>query len=130
MPLGVASMQWDMRMPWGSKVAWAFNMFQAGGIVPYTITGHTFEYVVKAQPSDVSPIFKITSDGGVQTPGSLVLQTTTDESSVILTLYPAATKTLTAPLQAYHALWMDYADTQNARNLMWGSFFLDPSIQP
>lgn len=132
MPIGVSSVQWDLRMAWGSLTAWSFNMFQSGGIVPYTLTGHTFQYLVKTNPTDSVPVIKINSDSGLIPPnaGSLVAQSNASLASVILTLNKAATTGLTAPYQGYHALWMDYADPNLARNLVWGQFFLDPSIQP
>lgn len=131
MPLGVSSVQWDMRMAWGSKTAWAFNMFKPGGIAPYTLAGHTFEYIVKAAPAG-SALIKITSDTGPvpANAGTLTEVVTASLASLILTLYPPATLPLTAPLTAYHALWMDYGDANNARNLFWGNLYLDPSVQP
>lgn len=132
MPIGVSSVQWDMRIAWGGSVSWAFSMFKAGGIEPYAIVGHTFEWVVKANPTDVSPLIRITSDG-TPTPanaGTLTLVTSTLLSSVVLALAPPATSALSAPFQGYHALWMDYASTASARNLLWGQFYLDPAIQP
>jgi hypothetical protein len=57
--------------------------------------------------------------------------TTTDLSSVILTLKPPATSALNlsqAGFAGYHALWMDYADAANATNLFWGQFYIDPAI--
>jgi hypothetical protein len=131
MPLGVSSMQWDLRMAWGSFTQWSFNAFQPGGIVPYTLAGHTFAYVVKTNVTDASPAILITSDGSPSpaNAGSLVVQTSSQLASLILTLQPPATLPLNAPYQGYHALWMDYAVANSARNLFWGQFYLDPSIQ-
>jgi hypothetical protein len=136
MPLGVSSMQWDLRIAWNSKVSWAFSLFQPGGIVPYNLTGHTFAWVMKLNPADVSPLILLTTDGGLSSPipanaGTLVEVTSTDLSSVILTLYPPATSALSltnAGFGGFHALWMDYADAQQATNLFWGQFYVDPAI--
>lgn len=136
MPLGVSSMQWDLRIAWNSKTAWAFSLFQPGGIEPYTLTGHTFGYVVKTNPTDVSPVILITSDGGGGAPipanaGTLALVTSAELASVILTLQVPATAGLpmsAGGYQGYHALWMDYADPLLARNLFWGQFYVDPAI--
>jgi hypothetical protein len=129
-------MQWDLRIAWNSKVSWAFSLFQPGGIVPFNLSGHTFGYVVKLNPADVSPLILLTNDGGMGSPipvgaGTLVPVTTTDLSSVILTLKPPATSALNlsqAGFAGYHALWMDYADAANATNLFWGQFYIDPAI--
>lgn len=133
MPIGVSSVQWDMRIPWGSNVQWAFNMFQPGGITPYTISGHTFAYVVRAAPASSELVIAISSDGELgPTPagaGELTLSSTPMLSSVVLSLYPAATSALTPPLTYYHALWMDYDNPSTARNLFWGSFLVDPAVQ-
>lgn len=132
MPLGVSSVQWDMRIARGGGVSWAFSVFKAGGIEPYNIAGHTFEWLVKAQPSDVSPLIKLTTDGSPTPTGAGTLTTLIQPllSSVILALTQTATSALTAPFQGYHALWMDYADPSSARNLFWGQFYLDPAPQP
>ena len=132
MPLGVSSVQWDMRIAWGGKVAWAFSLFNPAGIEPFPPAGHTFEWLVKQNVSDSSPLIKVTSDGSPSpaSAGTLTVQSTAVLTSVILTLQRPATTGLSAPFSGYHALWMDYADANNAVNLLWGQFYLDPSIQP
>ncbi|HUN38485.1 MAG TPA: hypothetical protein VMU95_41370 [Trebonia sp.] len=135
MPLGVSSLQWDLRMAWGSFTQWSFNMFQPGGIVPYPPAEHTFAYVVKTNVTDADPVILLTSDGGDASPipsggGELAVQSSSLLTSVILTINPAATLPLGAPYQGYHALWMDYDVAGSERNLFWGQFYLDPSIQP
>lgn len=122
-----------MRIAWGGKVAWGFSLFNPGDTIdPFPLAGHTFEWLVKQNVTDSSPLIKITSDGS-PTPanaGTLVVQSTALLSSLILTLQVPATSGLSVPFSGYHALWMDHADAVNAVNLLWGQFYVDPSIQP
>jgi len=133
MPLGVSSVQWDLRVPAGSNIQWQIQMWVTGGITPFPITGHTFQYIVRdAQGSSGNILVKLRSDvPGTPTPvggGLLSITNTALLTAVNLALYPPATSPLAAPGTFYHALWMDYADPVNAANIFWGTFFTDPAV--
>lgn len=133
MPMGSSSLQWDLRVPWGSKIAWNVQLWQGDGTEPYALSP-TFEYVVKANVTDSSPVIRLRSDvpaSPVPTNGGLVSTSVSVNLNVLtITLAPPATSALVPPLVYYHALWMNYGDSSNAQNLFWGQFFLDTSIQP
>lgn len=132
MPLGVSSVQWDLRIPWGSNVQWQIQLWRTEGIEPFPITGHTFEYVVRDAPAG-NLIVALKSDvPGTPVPvggGLLSIVNQTNLAAVNLAMYPPATKTLTPPLTYFHALWMDYADPVNATNLFWGQWYVDAAAQ-
>lgn len=133
--LGNQSQQFDIRMPVGSNSSWSLYMYQADGITPFVITGHTFEYVVMTLPfgQGGTQVIRFRSDAPgspVPTGGGLITVVNTSvQTGIQLALYPPAT-TLLAAQTYYHALWMDYADTVNALNLWWGQLMLDPAVQP
>ncbi len=135
--LGNQSAQFDIRMPLGSNSSWTMSMYQADGISPFVIAGHTFEYVVSTAPFGASPagsvVIRLRSDVPASpTPagGGLVLVISTAvQSAVQFALYPPATTPL-SPTTYYHAMWMDYTDPANALNLFWGQLMLDPAVQP
>lgn len=135
--IGNQSQQFDIRMPLGSNSSWTMSMYQADGITPFLITGHTFEYVVLDAPFGASPPgvlkIKLRSDvPGSPTPvggGLIALINTPVQTGIQLALYPPATTPLN-PATYFHALWMDYADSVNALNLWWGQLMLDPAVQP
>lgn len=137
MPLGNSSVQWDTRLPVGSKWAWTLSMYQSDGVTPFVIAGHTFEYVIRSSPADTgTPLVRLRSDvPGSPIPsggGLLAVVSTSVQAAVQLTLYPPGTSSavfLTVPGTYYHALWMDYASPQNAMNLFWGQFMLDAAAQ-
>lgn len=133
--LGSSSVQWDLRAPLGSNISWTLSMFQADGITPFVMTGHTFEYVVKDEPGGQpgTTLIRLRSDAsGSPTPagGGLVsVAVTSVLAAVMFALYPPATTPLAVGTY-YHAMWMDYADPVNALNLFWGQFMIDPAVQP
>lgn len=132
MPLGVSSVQWDLRLPWGSNVQWQFQLWQPGGITPFVVAGHTFEYIVR--DASQNQVIKLRSDvPGSPSPagaGLLAVVSNASLAAINFGLYPPATTALVPPLTYYHALWMDYADPVNATNLFWGQWFLDQAVQP
>ena len=133
--LGSSSVQWDLRAPIGSNISWTMSMYQADGVTPFIIAGHTFEYIVSSLPfgQGGTTLIRLRSDvPGSPVPaggGLLTTFSSTGSAGIQWALYPPAT----TPLQAatfYHALWMDYADAANALNLWWGQLMLDPAVQP
>lgn len=136
MPLASTSTQLDMRVPFGSNVGWTFSMYQADGITPFVVAGHTFEYIVASGNPEAPPVtnvIRLRSDqAGSPLPvggGLLTVINTAVQTGLQLALYPPATTPLAIGAY-YHALWMDYADPVNALNLWWGQFYLDPAVQP
>jgi hypothetical protein len=135
--LGNQSAALDIRMPLGSNSSWTVNLFQADGISPFVISGHTFEYIVSTAPfgapSPGTTVIRLRSDTpGSPTPaggGLITVVSTSTVAGINFALYPPATTPLT-PITYYHALWMDYADPVNAYNLFWGQLMLDPAVQP
>jgi hypothetical protein len=132
--LGSSSVQFDIRVPWGSKASWAMQMWNLDGFTPFPVGSHTFEYVVRTTPTDVgTPVIRLRSDApGTPTPAGGGLLSTTivpTMAQVNLLIYPPATSALAPPLTYYHGLWMDYADAVNATNLWWGQFMVDPAVQ-
>lgn len=135
MPLGSSSNQWDLRLPWGSNTTWQIQLWTgADGTDPFPLAAHTFEYVVKVNPTDTVPVIRLRSDQpGTPTPaggGTITTSSTPTLTTVTLAMYPPASQALVPPGTWYHALWMDYADAVNATNLFWGQWMLDPAIQP
>lgn len=133
MPMGSSSLQWDLRVPWGSKMSWNVQLWQGDGTEPYALSP-TFEYVVKANVTDSSPLIRLRSDvpASPVPSGAGLLSTAVSLSlnQLTIALYPPATSALVPPVTYWHALWMNYGDPVNAQNLFWGQFFLDTSIQP
>lgn len=135
--LGNQSCQFDIRMPLGSNSSWTMSMYQADGISPFLIAGHTFEYVVYDAPFGSSPaptlVVRLRSDvPGSPTPagGGLITTISTQvQAAVMFALYPPATTPL-QPQTYFHAMWMDYTDPVNKLNLFWGQLMLDPAGQP
>lgn len=129
MSLGDSSVQWDLRMPIGSRADWLLSLFADDGVSPFPIAGHTFEYVVRQTATDTgSPLVRLQSDNpSGPTPangGLLTVVSSAVESGLKMSWYPAATSPLTAKTY-FHALWMDYADP-NARTCLWqGQFMLN-----
>lgn len=133
--IGNSSIQFDLRVPWGSQVNWTMLMYNSSGIVPFPdLASHTFEYLVKANVTDTNPVIRLRSDQpGSPTPaggGLITVNAGANQSSVVFQVYPPGTSALTPPLSYYHAMWMDYADPVNATCLWWGQWYLDPAIQP
>lgn len=125
MAVGILTLPWDLRLPQGGQQTVKFLLKQANGITPYDITGRTFEYVVRADPTDTgSPLVQITT--ALTTQGQLVVDTA--KSSVSLNLLSAATAGL-SPETYYHAFWMDPGQP-SAFNWFAGKFFVDPASQP
>jgi hypothetical protein len=137
MSIGNQSAAFDIRMPLGSNSSWTLSMYQADGISPFVIAGHTFEYLVSTAPPGASPsgtvVIRLRSDVPASpTPaggGLINVISSAVQSAVQFAMYPPATTPLSAQTY-YHALWMDYADPANAYNLFWGQLMLDPAVQP
>lgn len=95
---------WSLTMAAGSEVSQGFqftapyNLYDA----PYPISPAEWEYVVRVSATDTSPspLIKVTTTANTQ--GVLTVQTAS--SLVYLTLFPAATASLT-PGNYWHSLW-------------------------
>lgn len=132
MSLSAAQASWTLKMGAGTAQNWLFTFTtQApGGTTPYSLSGLTWEYAVQPLPTTVgTPVVKITT-----TPSAAGLITVTNTAAlaqVLLSIYPAATASLT-PGTFYHSLWFD-AGTSAAGTVFGGSqslLLLDPTAQP
>jgi len=119
-------------MPAGSLQEWAFTFTIAapfyGPSTPYPITGATWEYVVRANATDVgTPLIDITT---TPTSAGLITVTSTGSlSQVLLAIYPPATATLT-PGSFYHALWMWPGNSTSAFTWVTGQLVVQGNPQP
>ena len=102
MTLSSTPQAWTLEMGYGSLVEYLFTFSYPSTGTLFPITGMTWEYVVRATgTSGGSPLISITTSSSADG----VLTVSTAASTVLLTLYPAATSGL-APQQYYHSLWM------------------------
>ncbi len=103
MTLSSTPQAWTLEMGYGSLQEWLFTFTYPSTGALYPITGATFEYVVRATGTSTgSPLISVTATPNSQ--GALTV--TTAASTVLLTLYPAATVNL-PPGQYAQALWMN-----------------------
>jgi hypothetical protein len=112
-------------MGYGSLQEWLFTFTYPSTGALYSISGSAFEYVVRdTSTSTGSPLISVTA-----TPSAAgVLTVTTATSTVLLTLYPAATQSLAVGNYA-HALWMN-PGTDSAYTWLSGSLLLQGNAQP
>lgn len=104
-----------------------FSIQNADGS-PYNITGLTWEYVVRRDASDAftASVIELTSTPNAQ---GVVTPNVTD-STVTVTLYPAATLPFPPRAVYAHALWSDPGDAESATNWLYGSFIINQVAQP
>lgn len=103
MTLSSTPQTWTLEMPYGSLQQYLFTFTYPSTGALYDISAATFEYVVRdTGTSGGSPLISVTSSANSQG----VLTITTAASTVLLTLYPAATSSL-ATGQYAHSLWMN-----------------------
>jgi len=94
---------WNWQIPVGAESGANFQIQNPDG-TPYPISGATWEYVVRAAGTSAgTPVISVTTTANTE--GALTV-TTSPVSNVALTLYPAATATL-SPGSYSHALWMN-----------------------
>jgi hypothetical protein len=112
-------------MGYGSLQEWLFTFTYPSTGALYNISTASFEYVVRATSTSTgSSLISVTA-----TPNSQgVLTVTTATSTVLLTLYPAATQSLAAGNYA-HSLWMN-PGTASAYTWLSGSLLLQGNPQP
>ena len=126
----VSTQPWSLRMPAGSLQEWLFTFTTGapGGLTPWSISGATWEYVARTSATDltVPPLIKITATPG--SAGLLTVTSTSAVSSVQLTMYPAATVSLT-PGVFYHALW-ENSGTTSQLCIFDGLLLIDGAPQP
>lgn len=114
---------------WQSAVLGSVNgatfTFQNDDGSAYNITGATWEYVIRIDQYDRSavPLVSITTTSSAE--GVLVPNTT--NSTLALTLFPAATSSLKAGTY-FHTLWMN-PGTTSALAWVTGLFSLVPAAQ-
>ena len=102
MTLSSTPQAWTLEMGYGSYQQWLFTFTYPSTGALFPIADMTWEYVARVSPTDDStPLISVTPS--VNSQGVLTVGTAT--STVLLTLYPAATSGL-APQQYYHSLWM------------------------
>lgn len=123
---------WNLTIPAGSLVQYTFTFStvdpSTGQTTPYTITGATWEYVVRTSATDTTPggVFNLTTTPSVN--GSLQITSSSTLSQALLTINPGATATL-APNTYYHALWMN-PGSATAYTWVTGSFVVVGNPQP
>lgn len=117
---------WNLTMGYGSLIEYLFTFTYPSTGALYDITGLTWEYVARATgTSSGSPLISVTA-----TPNSQgVLTVTPSASTVLLTLYPAATSSL-APGNYSHSLWSDPGSATAAYTWFSGALTITGNAQP
>lgn len=117
-------------MPAGSLQQWVFTFTTTapGGATPYPITGATWEYVARPNPTDltVPPMIDITTASTAE--GQIIVTSTSSLSQIQLNILPAATVSLT-PATYFHTLWMN-PGTSSAFAWVTGELILQGNPQP
>lgn len=126
----ISTQPWSLKMDQGTEQQWLFTFTTGapGGVTPWPISGYTFEYVARTSSADltVPPLIKITTSPS--SAGLLTVTSNSATSSVQLTMYPAATVSLT-PGVFYHALWQN-AGTTSALTIFNGLLLINGAPQP
>lgn len=126
MTLSSTPQAWTLEMGAGSAQEWLFTITYPATGALYPISGLTWEYVARATPeSSGSPLISVTPAPNAQ--GVLTVGTAT--STVLLTLYPAATSSLTAG-QYSHALWSNPGSASTAYTWLAGNLIVSGNPQP
>lgn len=126
----ISTQPWSLRMDQGAEQQWLFTFTTGapGGVTPWPISGSTFEYVARTSATDlmVPPLIKITTSPS--SAGLLTVTSNSATSSVQLTMYPAATVSLT-PGTYYQALWAS-PGTTSAVTIFNGLLLITGAPQP
>jgi hypothetical protein len=102
--------------------------FQNPDGTPYSISGLTWEYVVRRDASDAYTAAVATVTATPSSAGVLVANT--GASTVTVTLYPATTLALPARAVYAHTLWSDPGDATQATAWVSGSLINNQVAQP
>ena len=126
MTLSNGPQAWTLEMGAGSAQEWLFTITYPSTGALYPISGLTWEYVARTTPaSGGSPLISVTP-----TPNSQgVLTVGTAASTVLLSLYPAATSSL-AGGQYSHALWSNPGSASTAYTWLAGNLIVSGNPQP
>ena len=125
MTLSSTPQAWTLEMPYGSLQQYLFTFTYPSTGALYPISGFTWEYVVRATgTSGGSPLISVTTSANSQG----VLTVTTAASTVLLTLYPAATSSLGAGQYA-QSLWSNPGGA-SAYTWLNGPLILQGNPQP
>jgi hypothetical protein len=117
---------WDLTVPIGSAAQWTVTFTVPYTGAPYSISGLTWEFVVRTTAYNGSPLFSVTTTPNAA--GTITVTSTAVLSQILLALNPAATQSL-APGQYALALW---SSTNTSAQFTWlsGSFFAAANAQP
>jgi hypothetical protein len=116
---------WTLEMGAGSLQEWLFTITYPSTGALYPISGLTWEYVARTTPVSSGTLISVTPSANTQ--GVLTVGTAT--STVLLTLYPAATASL-APGQYSHALWSNPGSASTAYTWLAGNLIVAGNPQP
>ena len=130
MALSSSVAPWGLQMPAGSLQQWTFTLTspQPGGtVIPYPISGATWEYVARISATDTSapPLIEVTTTASAA--GVITVTSTASLSQVFLAVYPAATSALSGSYS--HSLWMN-PGTPSALAVVEGILQVIPAPQP
>ena len=120
---------WTLELAAGSAMnaTFTFTTGAPGGVTPYSISGATWEYVVRATPTTGgTPLIEVTTT--VSSAGLITATSTSTLSQILLALYPAATASL-APGAYSQALWQN-PSTTTAFCWALGSLVITGAPQP
>ena len=120
---------WTLELAAGSSMnaTFTFTTGAPGGTTPYSISGATWEYVVRATATTGgTPLIEVTTS--VSSAGLITATSTSTLSQIVLALYPAATASL-APGAYSHGLWSNVGTTSQ---FCWalGSLVITGAPQP
>ena len=123
-----AVLTWTLTMPAGSQVQRNFSFTVPGTGAPYATSGLTWEYVARPTATDLTspPLIQVTTTPSTQ--GVITVLSTTATPQLLLTLYPAATVSLT-PAQYFHTLWSS-PGSSNAFCWVSGNLIIQGTAQP
>lgn len=121
--------QYTLSMPAGSVQELACTFIDNGPAVvtPWPITGFTWEYVVRESAAPgAALVFEITTTVSVS--GLITITDTASVSQALLSVYPAATSSLT-PGTYFHALWSN-PGLDSAYSWFSGALLVNGNPQP
>ena len=125
MTLSNGPQAWTLEMGAGSAQEWLFTFTYPSTGALYPISGLTWEYVARATPASAGTLISVTPTPNTQ--GVLTVGTAT--STVLLTLYPAATSSLGGGQYA-HALWSNPGSASTAYTWLAGALIVTGNPQP
>jgi hypothetical protein len=123
---------WSLTMAAGSLQQYNFTFTEVspatGQLIPYPISGATWEYVARTSPTDLTspPLIDITTAS--TSAGQIVVTSTAAVSQAQLTILPAATVSL-APGTYAHTLWMN-PGSSSAFTWVTGQLIIAGNPQP